>query len=78
MRILLLSCFCDLVLCLGNCFSNLSLVSLELLYGFLMCLVNDSSHILHIFKECYAESLAWKLLATVHRPISILKIVVLY
>ena len=34
--------------------------------------------ILHIFEECHGESFAWKFFSTVHRPVSVLEIVVFH
>ena len=78
MRIFLLSLGDQLFGCLADSFHHHFLIILILLSCLLLCFFNDSGHVLHVLQECHAQTLARKLLAAVHSPISVLEVVVLH
>ena len=70
--------FCDFRHGLYYGLFNLCLIILEFLAGLLLGLGDHRCDILHIFEECHGEPFAWKFFSTVHRPVSVLEIVVFH
>ena len=81
MRIFLFCLFDDAVHFLIHCtedFLFCILLAGVLLLSFLLGLVKVCSDVLHIFEEGYSKAFAREFLASVHRPVSVLEVVVFY
>ena len=63
---------------LVDCSGYGRLVVSILLHSLLLSLLDDGCHILHILKECDRKALAREFLAAVHRPVSVLEIIMLH
>ena len=78
MRIFLLCLFSQSSHGLHLCLFDFLLVVSELLACLLYRLVDHRSDILHVFQERHCKTFAWKFFVAVHRPVSVLEVVVFH